>query len=240
MRDGALFYRRNMKLRNPLKELNRFEIILWAVSAAAVAISFLFSKPFDYLTLTASLIGVSALIFVAKGMVFGQLLTVLFAVFYGIISYVFGYYGEMITYLFMSAPAATAAVISWIKNPYGNTASVKVEGLTARKISAIALISLACTVIFYFILRELDTENLLVSTLSVTTSVFASCLVFLRSPYYALAYSANDLVLIVLWVLATVESLSYLPMVICFVMFFINDLYGFVNWKKMKKEQSEG
>lgn len=227
-----------MKFKNPLKELSVFEAVLWAVSVLAVAGAFLLSSPPDWLTLAASLIGVSALIFVAKGMVFGQLLTVAFSLFYGIVSYFFGYYGEMITYLCMSAPAALAAVISWLKNPYGNTATVKVADLTLRKIGAVTLIALVTTVVFYFLLGALNTENLEVSTLSVATSVFAACLVFLRSPYYALAYTLNDAVLIVLWILATFESLSYLPMVICFVMFLVNDLYGFFNWKRMKKKQA--
>ena len=229
----------HMKFRNPFLELTAFEIALWAISATAVTASFLLSSPPDYLTLTASLIGVSALIFVAKGMVFGQILTIAFSLFYGIVSYYFGYYGEMITYLCMSTPAACAAVVSWIKNPYGDTASVKVAEMTPRKFGAVGALSLVVTVIFYFLLGALNTENLAVSTLSVTTSVFAASLVFLRSPYYALAYALNDIVLIVLWILATVESLSYLPMVICFVMFLFNDLYAYFNWKRMQRNQAK-
>ena len=58
-----------------------------------------------------------------------------------------------------------------------------------------------------------------------------------RSPYYALAYAINDLVLIVLWTLASLADISYVPMVACFVMFFANDIYGFINWQKMKRKQ---
>ena len=65
----------------------------------------------------------------------------------------------------------------------------------------------------------------------------ASSLAFLRSPYYALAYSANDLILVVLWGLAVLESLAYIPMLACFSVFFFNDLYGFYNWRRMQKRQ---
>jgi predicted PurR-regulated permease PerM len=58
-----------------------------------------------------------------------------------------------------------------------------------------------------------------------------------RSPGYALAFAANDLVLIVMWILAAINDLSYLPMIACFVMFLLNDIYGFINWKRMKKRQ---
>ena len=101
------------------------------------------------------------------------------------------------------------------------------------------VLTAAVTVAFYFILRALNTPNLAVSTLSIATSFLACFLVFLRSPWYAVAYAANDIVLIVLWVLATVKSLSYLPMVTCFAMFLINDVYGFICWIKMKKSQTD-
>ena len=73
------------------------------------------------------------------------------------------------------------------------------------------LLALVVTVLFYFILKALNTANLFFSTLSITTSFVASYLTFLRSPYYAIGYSANDVVLIILWILASVEDISYLP-----------------------------
>ena len=78
------------------------------------------------------------------------------------------------------------------------------------------------------------------STISVTTSFLAAFLTFLRSPLYALGYAANDIVLIVLWVLATMGDKDYLPMIICFIIFLINDIYGYVSWRKMEKDQEKG
>ena len=226
-----------MKLKNPFRDLTKFELRLWLVSMVVVDASFLLSPAKDYLTLTASLIGVTALIFVAKGYVLGQILTVIFAVFYGIISFYFTYYGEMITYLCMTAPMAIVATIEWIKNPYQQSAEVKVAPLTAQKLTVLCVLTVLVTIAFYFILGALNTANLLISTVSVTTSFLASGLTFLRSPYYALAYAANDIVLIILWILASMVDISYLPMILCFVMFFANDIYGFVNWRRMEKKQ---
>ena len=228
-----------MKIINSFKDLSRFELCLWLASVAAIVVPLIFTSERDYLNAVASLIGVTALIFIAKGYVLGQILTVVFSVFYGIISYYFTYYGEMITYLFMTAPAAIAATISWLRHPYNGTKEVQIRKLRKRHIAAVSVLSVIVTVIFYFILSALGNANLLFSTLSITTSFAASSLTFLRSPYYAIAYAANDIVLIVLWVLATIESIAYLPMVICFVMFFANDIYGFYNWQKMQKNQAE-
>ncbi len=227
-----------MRIRNPFKNLKKSELILWVCSLIAVSASFLFSKE-DCLTLIASLTGVTALIFVAVGDVFGQILTVVFSLFYALISFKFRYYGEMITYLGMTMPIAVLSVISWVKHPYKNTSQVKVHSLSKRQIVILLVLTAAVTVGFYFILKAFDTPNLIVSTVSIATSFSASFLMFLRSPFYAVAYALNDAVLIVLWVLAATESISYLPMIVCFSMFLINDLYGFYNWCKMKKRQDD-
>ncbi len=224
------------------KTLTKFEKGLWItsllVTLLSYALSYYLSSNGSLLNLIASLIGVTALIFVAKGHVLGQLLTILFSVFYGIISVIFTYYGEMITYLFMTTPMAIIAAIEWIKNPYKDTQEVKVHKVTKKQLAVMWILAVLVTVLFYFILRALNTANLLFSTLSITTSFVASYLTFLRSPYYAIGYSANDIVLIVLWVLASMENISYLPMVACFIMFLFNDLYGFYNWRRMQRRQS--
>jgi nicotinamide riboside transporter PnuC len=101
------------------------------------------------------------------------------------------------------------------------------------------ILAVAVTTVFYFILGALGTARLLFSTLSVTTSFIAAWLTMLRSPLYAVGYAANDLVLIVLWVIAAVKDPSSLPMVACFLAFFLNDSYGFINWRRMERRQAE-
>lgn len=226
-----------MKLKKSLESFTKFDWLLWMLSVMVVTASFLLSKNYNWLTLSASLVGVTALIFLAKGNVIGQVLTIVFSMLYAIVSYQFQYYGEMITYLGMTMPTAFAAVVSWLKHPYSDV-EVKVKHLRAMDVIVLCMLTVFVTIMFYYILRYFGTSNLLFSTISITTSFLASGLMVLRSPYYAIAYSANDIVLIILWILATMEEISFLPMIMCFVMFLANDLYGFYNWNQMKKRQS--
>ena len=168
----------------------------------------------------------------------GQALMIVFSLLYGLISYTFSYFGEMITYLGMTGPMALFALIYWLRNPYkGNHAEVAVNRIGKWEYSGMYLATAVVTLGFYFILEHFNTANIIPSTLSVATSFIAVYLTFRRSPYFALAYAANDVVLIVLWILAAKEDISYLSVIICFVMFLINDLYGFVSWKRMEKRQ---
>lgn len=226
-------------MRNPFRDLTTFERGLYGVSVVLVLASYLFSTPANILNLIASLIGVTALIFVAKGYVIGQILVVIFSAFYGVISFWFQYYGEVITYLCMTTPIAIASAVSWFRHPFQETKEVEIHRLTRRQWVVMVVLTMVVTAAFYFILGALGTARLVFSTFSVTTSFLAAWLTMLRNPLYAVGYAANDLVLIVLWVLAALEDPSSLPMVACFLAFFLNDSYGFINWRRMERRQRE-
>ena len=214
------------------------ELTLWGSSTGLILISFFLFDRVNYMTLAASLIGTTSLIFNAKGNPIGQALMIVFSLLYGVISYTFSYFGEMITYLGMTGPMALFALISWLRNPYkGNRAEVAVNRLENKELVLMYVLTALVTWGFYYILEHFNTSNIIPSTLSVTTSFIAVYLTFRRSPYFALAYAANDVVLIILWTLAAKEDISYLSVIICFVMFLVNDLYGFISWKRMEKRQ---
>lgn len=215
------------------------ETALWTSSVILIIASFFAFDRENYLTLSASLTGVTSLILCAKGNPAGQLLIVIFSVMYGIISFSFAYYGEMITYLGMTAPMALLSLVSWLKNPFSkDSPEVRINRLGKSEVIFAVLLTAAVTLPFFFILRTFNTANLLPSVMSVSTSFFAVYLTFRRSAYYALAYAANDIILIVLWFMASMSDSSYISVLICFVVFLVNDIYGFFSWKKMWLRQN--
>ena len=215
------------------------EWLLWGSSVTLILAAFLLFDRENYMTLLASLIGVTSLTFNAKGNPIGQVLMIVFSLLYGVISYRFAYYGEMATYLGMTGPMALLALISWLRNPYqGNKAEVAVNRIGRLEWAFLLILSAVVTVIFYFILEHFGTSNMLPSTLSVTTSFIAVYLTFRRSPFFALAYAANDIVLVILWCLAAAYDSSYVSVVMCFALFLINDVYGYISWRRMEQRQS--
>ena len=228
-----------MKTLHTLKNyFTKLELAIWLGSVIAIITSFCLFDRENILTLVASLIGVTSIIINAKGNPLGQLLMVLFSLVYGMISYSFSYYGEMITYLGMTMPMAVFALISWLRNPYnGNKAEVKVNQISKKESYFMWILAVVVTVIFYFILKLFHTANILPSTLSVSTSFVAVYLTFRRSPYFSIAYATNDIILIILWTLASMEDTKYVSVVVCFMAFLVNDIYGFLSWKKMEIRQ---
>ena len=232
-----------------LRDFNTFERVLWTASVTILTISYVLSGlclsevPIKFLSalpvLVTSVIGVTAVLICGKGLPLGQALLIVFAVLYGIISFRERYYGEMITYMGMSAPMAALSLAEWIKNPASaRSAEVKTARLKKYEPLLLLLLTIAVTAVFYFILKALNTANLFWSTVSIATSFGAAYLTFRRNPFYALVYAMNDLVLIVLWAYAAMKDISAVTTLICFIVFFANDIYGFVNWRRIERRQS--
>lgn len=220
-------------------KLTKFETCLCLISILVLILGFVFTEEKDVLNLVASIFGVVSLIYIAKGHLFGEILTLVFSILYAYISFKNRLYSELITYGFMYLPLTIITIVSWVKHPYKDQNTVEISKVSIRKFILIILSGIVFTFIFYFILRALNTASLYVSTFSIFTSFVASGLVIFRSPFYALAFMVNDLVLIVLWTIATISNPVNIVILLTFIIFFFNDIYGFIAWTKRFKLQQK-
>ena len=95
---------------------NLFEILLLSISLAATATIFFLGKEKNPWSLLSSVFGIVCVIFTAKGNPVAQYLSIVFAVFYSVVSYQSRYYGEMLIYLFLMIPIHVACIVSWIRH----------------------------------------------------------------------------------------------------------------------------
>ena len=220
---------------SPFINFTKRDWILLISSLIIVLASNILSPQFDVLITIAALVGVTSLVLGAKGNVWAQILMIIFSILYGVISYRFCYWGEMVTYLGMTLPMAVWGAIVWFKNPSPKAGEVAISPMTRRKWVALIFLTIVVTAAFYFILDYFNTPNIVFSTLSITTSFMAASLTLLRSSYFPIFYAMNDVVLIVLWIMATIKDPVYFPVIVNFVIFLINDYYGFVSWREREK-----
>lgn len=225
-------------LKKCISSLNKFELLLWLISVFSILILSLLMPKKDYISIISTLFGISSLIFISKGNLLGPIISILFSFFYLIASLNNLYYGEVLICLTMNIPLSVISCWTWFKNRTNEKdVEVTVNHLKKREIVFSVILGICIMIVFYFILKRLDTDSLLISTISIFTSFVASYLSIRRSYLYAIFYSLNDIVLIILWTVATFKDLSNLCMVFCFIIFLINDIYGFINWKKLEKSQ---
>jgi nicotinamide mononucleotide transporter PnuC len=228
------------RLKKILKYFTPFEWAMWLGGVAIIIIGFLLGEDKNYLSLTSSILGISCIIFNAKGNVWGQVIAIGFAVTYGALAYTKQYYGEMIIYLALMLPIHIASIVTWLKNKNEKAkhSEVKINTLTKKEIIIASVAGCCLTVGFYFLLKVLNTDNLIVSTISLISSLAAAYLMLRRCEYFALCFVVNDIILIVLWSLKIYsDGISVLPSLLSFIIFLLNDSYSFISWKKIKARQ---
>lgn len=214
------------------ENFNKKELTAWVLSLTLIMLSQLLLGNTEWAFMLVSMVGISALIYTAKGHVMGPLIMILFSITYSLISLSFDYYGEAITYGGMTLPMSILALIAWVKHPSSEKNQVKTAVLTKREWLICGLYAILVTGALGIVLYLFDTPNLVLSTISVTTSFVAVYLTYKRSQYYAVAYALNDLILIGLWVYASTTHEAYMPLVVCFSLFLIYDIYGYIAWNK--------
>ena len=224
-------------MKKLFKNWSILELLLLILSPIVVILMAIIFKS-DILTTITSIVGIMCALCLAKGLVIGQVLGILIVVLYSIVSFKNAYYGEMIIYLFIMLPMYVWGIFEWLKHKSKETESVEVNSIKLKEWIIVGFCSVVVFIVFYFILKTLNTSQLFVSTLSVIDNIFAVYLLARRSKYGFVSYIVNDLLLMILWgVPVFAGNLLLLPMFFNPVVNFINDTYGVINWTKIQKAQ---
>ena len=221
------------------KDWTLFDLILILTSEILVIVtSFVFHSDF-WNTATAALYILAAL-HLAKGKVAGYVLGLIVVAFYCFISYREALYGELIHYLLLETPLWTAGIIGWLKNHDEKTDSVKMNIIGKKEWFFATIGTIVISVAFYFILKALNTNQLVFSTLSIVVNVFSEYLIMRRSRFGFIGYITCDILLMILWgVPMLYGELEIIPMFINGIANFAIDVYGLINWVNLQRIQDE-
>lgn len=227
-------------MKNLFKEWKLFDICFLTFSILIIIFCFLLIPNKNISSLIVSILGIITVISGAKGLIISPFINIIYNIIYIIICFSQKFYGEVIIYSFILTPLNIITINSWFKNrSKENKNIVKVNKLSIKEYFILGILTILITICFYFLLKSLNTKSLLISTLSLTDSFVATYLLFRRCSNYALAYIVNDIILITLW-FSTIntEKTAHLPIIISFIIFLINDIYGLTLWKKREKIQN--
>ena len=216
------------------KNWTKFEKVLLILSIVLVStIGIVFKS--DLITTICSLVGITTALLLAKGKPLGQVFGLFIVLLYSIVSYKNKFYGEVIIYLVIMLPMYILGIISWLKHQNKKTNSVDIEKVSKKEWILVCLISIACFIGIYFLLKLFNTNELFISSLSVIDSLFAVYLQIRRSKFSFYFYVVNDLVLIVLWgIPCLIGNVMLIPMLLNPIINLVNDIYGIINWQKIE------
>ena len=188
-----------------LKDWTKIEKILLFVSIILVStIGIIFKS--DILTTTCSIVGIITALLLAKGKNLGQVFGIIITILYSIVSFKNRFYGEVMIYIFLMFPMYIIGIISWIKHQNKNTNSVEVNKISNKEWIFISVIFIVIFIGIYFLLKTFNTNELIVSTISVIASLFAVYLQIRRSRFSFSFYIINDIILIFLWGIPVIQG----------------------------------
>ena len=224
-------------LKKLFYDWTKFEITLLVISLISVGITGIICNS-SLLTIICSIAGILCALTQAKGKVISQFIGLLIVVLYSILSFQYKFYGEVIIYVFIMFPLFISGIISWIKNLNKETNTVTENKLHKKEWIVLTIISIVLFVLLYYLLKYFNTSQLLVSTLSLVTSLFATYLVSRRSKYGFLFYIGNDIILFILWGGQVVKgNFALIPILVNPIINFINDSYAWKSWNKREKRE---
>ena len=222
-----------------LKEWTIFEKILLFGSIIVISSVGLVFKS-DLLTTSCSLLCIITVLLIAKGKNIGQVLGVLVTIMYSVVAYKNKYYGEVLINLLLMLPLYIIGIITWINHKDKKTNFVEINSIQKKEWIIVAIVFICAFIGIYNLLKFFNTNELIVSTISVLVSIFAAYLQMRRSRYSFSFYLINDIVLMFLWGIPVIHgNYTLFPILLNPMVNFINDMYGSYNWKRTEKIQKD-
>ena len=175
----------------------------------------------------------------AKGKYFCYIIGIISTFFYSYVSYVNNYYGEIIISMCCTLPLMIIGLINWLKNQ-DDTKTVIIKEITKKEFVIVLISQAVMFGGYYYLLKLFNTNNLIISSLSIVASLIATYLTARRSEKGFIGFIINDLILITLWGIPVITGdLTLIPVLLCPLLLLINDIYGVYNWKKLKEKQEK-
>ena len=193
----------------------------------------------QWYVIISSLLGIFCVFTQAKGKVATQFIGIAYFAFYVFISYEQAFYGEAILWSIM-IPMYIYGAIHWLAHRDKKDQVVIVRSNLSWQEWLISMTCIAgVSVGVYFLLKALNTAELVVSTLSFVSVLPGMYLLIRRCKWNQVAFLINDTILPVLWTILIVNgNLAFIPMVIGHVLQIVYDVYGLIEWIKLEKKQA--
>lgn len=222
------------------KGYNIVDLALISIGAGSVIISGLVFNSKWYIILS-TILGLLCVFTQAKGKISTQFIGIVYFCFYIFISYSQKYYGEALLYLIIMLPMYIYGVIHWLSNRDKKDNVVIVRGNLSLKewlLASVGFVFVSISV--WFILKSLNTAQLLISCLSFLSMLPAVYLLMRRCKWNQVAFLINDFIVPILWIFLVINGdLSFLPLCIYHIFQITYDVYGLIEWIKLEKKQNK-
>lgn len=220
-----------------LKDWTKFEKLFLAVGTfTAIILTILFNG--QIVDLIYTLLYFWTALLLAKGKYACYIIGIISTFFYAYISYNNHYYGEIIIAMCLTLPLMVVGLINWLKHQ-DKKKIVVIKEVSKKEVVILTASQILMSFGYYFLLKIFNTDNLIISTISIAVSLIATYLTARRSEYGFIGFIINDIILIVLWSIPFIGgNINVITILLCPVLLLVNDIYGVYNWKKIRQRQT--
>lgn len=224
-------------VKKRLKDWTKFEKLFLAVGTfTAIILTILFNG--QIVDLIYTLLYFWTALLLAKGKYACYIIGIISTFFYAYISYNNHYYGETIIAMCLTLPLMVVGLINWLKHQ-DKKKIVVIKEVSKKEVVILTASQILMSFGYYFLLKIFNTDNLIISTISIAVSLIATYLAARRSEYGFMGFIINDIILIVLWSIPFIGgNINVITILLCPVLLLVNDIYGVYNWKKIRQRQT--
>ncbi|MCL2846250.1 MAG: nicotinamide riboside transporter PnuC [Firmicutes bacterium] len=227
-------------IRDFVNHWNWFEIVM-IVAALVLPVSVGVPTGAGAIEILATTFGAIAAVLFAKARIEAYIAYVVSLVLYAIVAYTESVYGEIIFAVFVMLPITIYGIMNWGRHRRHDDAKGSVALITNTSVREFGLIvgsQVVMGVGYFFLLRWLGTEFLVVSTITLVVGIVAEYLVARRSRWALYAHIVKELAAITLWAFVIAEGGTNVIVIILIPIFcIINDTYGAIQWRRLQKRQ---
>ena len=222
---------------NILKKLNLFEWILITGIITLNIILFIITKEINLIGMIASITGVISAVITAKGHISCYYWTIINIFAYGVVCFQTKIYGEVILDIIYHLPMQFVGIYIWKKHTNKDNI-VKTRGMKIKQIAFVTLISIVGILGFGMFLKLINGYLPFFDSAVNVLVIVAVYLSVKRFKEVWIIYIAVNIISICMWTIALIDNeLNSLVMILMFVFYLANAVYGYINWTKLERNQ---
>ncbi len=223
------------KVREIFEDWSLFEII-WLVSSTVIMIALSVVWGDNLLALISGITGILGVVLAAKGKVSTYFFATINVAIYAYLTFQNALYGEFMLNTFYYIPMNFVGFYLWSRHKNQESGDVKGRELTKKQITILLVVVAAIVIGYWKILSRMGGQLALIDAMSTIFSVVALILQVARYAEQWLLWIIVNVVSVIMWGLLIGKDSSAITMVVMWIAYLFNSVYGYYNWKKLSKQ----
>lgn len=219
-------------------EWNLWEII-WLFSFTVIILTLSILWKDTWYGTVASLTGIWCVVLTAKGKISNYYFGIVNVILYAVVAYQSKFYGEVMLNILYFLPMTVWSIFLWKKHKVSEDRPDDVKVITLKwKERILWFIGSVLAVLGYTYLLYVLKGNLpWVDSITTIASIVAMIILARRAIEQWILWIFVDILTVIMWVIAIKQGAGDITILIMWIAYLINAIYGYINWVKLLKDQ---